>query len=58
MITVKYDTSKNANTKYIYFVAPDGNTVTANYTYIQAKLIIENYRMMGIEYNNRSGISF
>jgi hypothetical protein len=58
MITVKYDNSKNLKNKYIYFVAPDGDTVTANYTYVQAKLIIENYRMMGIGYLNQSGMSF
>jgi hypothetical protein len=39
-------------------VAPDGETVTQNYTYIQAQLIVKNYRMMGIEYDNQSGMSF
>jgi predicted MarR family transcription regulator len=58
MITVKYDNSKSAKTRYIYFVAPDGETVTQNYTYIQAQLIVKNYRMMGIEFDNESGMGF
>jgi hypothetical protein len=58
MITVKYDNSKGAKIRYLYFVAPDGETVTQNYTYTEARLIINNYRMMGIEYNNQSGASF
>ena len=59
VIQMKQDQSKESiqKSKVIYFASADGKTLTDNYTFKQAALIIRNYIGMGIAFENCTSYS-
>lgn len=55
-IQLRQDTSKQSRMKdkVLYFASADGKTLTENYTFKQAAMILDNYEKMGIAVSNHT----